>query len=99
MAVALATVLAIWAIGAAAPAVKQAAPQSVRVNLYDPDPNHIWNRLHRHFHVRVGPDGQEHGLDTVDPLRWRETRYLLTGPSHEQAVRLLDEFLGSARKR
>ena len=95
MRVATACLLAIWTIAAVAPSLEQATPQSVRPNLYDADPNHLWNRLHRHFHVRVGPDGQEHGFDTVDPLRWRETRYLLNGPSHEQAVRLLDEFLGS----
>ncbi len=94
MRTAIACVLAIWA-AATATSVEQASAQPVRLNLYHADPNHLWNRLHRHFHVRVGPDGQEHGLDSVDPLVWRETRYLLTGPSHEQAVRLLDEFLDS----
>ena len=95
MRVALAGMLAIWAVSATGRVVEQAPVQPVRLNLYHADPNHLWNRLHRHFHVRTGPDGQEHGVDTVDPLIWRESRYLLTGPSHEQAVRLLDEFLGS----
>ena len=35
------------------------------------------------------------GSIQVDPLLWRETRYLLTGPSHARAVRILDEFLAS----
>ncbi len=97
MRVAMACVLAIWAVAVPDLVVERAAPQSR--TLYDADPNHIWNRLHRLFHVRVGPDGQEYGFDTVDPLLWRETRYLLTGPSHEQAVRLLDEFLDSHAER
>jgi hypothetical protein len=48
--------------------------------LYDANPNHLWNRIHQTFHVRVAPDGSEYGFDTVDPLLWRETRHLLNGP-------------------
>src|SRR3982751_1554330 len=63
--------------------------------LYDSNPNHPWNRVHDTFHFRVGADGTEYGVDTVDPPLWRETRYLLTGDSHRHAVALLDEFLTS----
>jgi hypothetical protein len=67
--------------------------------LYDPDPTHLWNRVHDTFHVRVAPDGSEYGLDTVDPLLWRETRNLITGDSHARALGLLDEFLASNGER
>ena len=66
---------------------------------YHPDPQHLWNRLHRHLHVRTAVDGREFGRDEVDPLLWRETRHLLSGPSHTQAIRLLDEFLRTAGDR
>ena len=62
---------------------------------YDPNPNHLWNRIHETFHVRVARDGTRYGADTVDPLLWRDTQYLLTEPSHTTAVRLLDQFLAS----
>ena len=69
------------------------ATSAPRPGLYADDPAHLWNRLHRTLYVRVSADGQEHGLDDVDPLLWRETNYLLTEPSHSSALRLLDEFL------
>jgi hypothetical protein len=60
---------------------------------YDPQPDHIWNRLHRHFFGRVSSDGRQFGVDELDPLLWYETKYLVSGPSHKQALKLLDEFL------
>lgn len=62
---------------------------------YDPRPNHIWNRLYRQFYVRVTAEGKEFGYDSLDPLLWSSTKYLISGPSHQQAIRLLDEFLSS----
>jgi len=59
----------------------------------------LWNRIHEHFHVRVAPDGTAYGFDTVDPLLWYETRYLLNGPSHARAIQLLDEFLTTGGER
>src|SRR5205085_11640767 len=38
-------------------------------------------------------EGKTLGHDEVDPLLWPRTKHLLTGRSHEDAVRLLDEFL------
>src|SRR6185295_7128064 len=63
--------------------------------LYDPRPDHIWNRLYRRFYIRTAGDGKEFGNDTLDPLLWATTKYLITGPSHQQAVTLLDEFLST----
>lgn len=62
-------------------------------NIYDSDPEHLWNRVFRQFYRRVSKDGQEYGMDELDPLLWFDTTYLLTGTSHQQAIRLLDEFL------
>jgi len=63
--------------------------------LFHPDPNHIANRLYGQVHTRVSQNGTEYGFDDLDPLLWVQTRYLLTGPSHKEAVRLLDEFLST----
>lgn len=70
----------------------QSATPKPPVPLYDSDPAHIWNRVDRHLRVRT--HGRvAHGADDLDPLLWRETRHLLTGPSHTTALALLDEFL------
>src|SRR5437762_14328720 len=63
------------------------------VRIYDNNPAHLWNRLHASLFVRVGPDGREYGADRVDPLLWIESKYLLTGPTHDTVVRLLREFV------
>lgn len=69
------------------------SPATGDVKIYDPDPQHLWNRLHRALWVRLGPDGKEYGLDRLDPLLWFETKHLLEGKSHELAIAVLDEFL------
>lgn len=65
----------------------------IGVSIYDADPQHLWNRLHHALHVRTDTDGREVGADRLDPLLWENTRYLLSGKSHEDAVAVLDEFL------
>jgi hypothetical protein len=62
-------------------------------NVYDPDPEHLWNRVFRQFYRRVSQDGKEYGADELDPLLWFDTTHLLTGISYQQAVEVLDEFL------
>lgn len=64
-------------------------------NIYDPDPDHIWNRVFRQFYERMAKDGTQYGMDELDPLLWFDTTYLLTGTSHQQAIHVLDEFLTS----
>src|SRR5262247_2312887 len=61
--------------------------------IYDSNPDHLWNRLHRAFYVRTARNGEENGHDELDPLLWDRTKHLLVGPSHQQAIKLLDEFL------
>lgn len=62
---------------------------------YDPDPDHLWNRLFQQFYSRVSRSGKTYGLDTLDPLLWFETQYLLEGDSYQQILGLLDEFLAT----
>jgi hypothetical protein len=67
--------------------------------LFNPDPQHVSNRLYRELHVRTDPSGKEFGFDSLDPLLWRETNYLLTGKSHAQTLALADEFLRTHAER
>jgi hypothetical protein len=77
------------------------APQSRNPGaaLFDADPNHPWNRVHRCLLARTSAgdtgSGPELGEETLDPLLWFETRHLLTGDSHRRAVDCLDEFVRS----
>jgi hypothetical protein len=74
-------------------APQPAAPARPGVHIYDPDPAHLWNRLHASIFARVAADGTEHGVDRVDPLLWAGSSYLLRGPSHDEAVKALREFI------
>ena len=73
----------------------QVRPQPARpaLAIYASDPDYIWNRLFRLFYVRRARDGQQYGGDELDPYLWQETKYLLSGSSHDEALKLLDEFL------
>lgn len=73
--------------------------QGTEAVLFDPDPNDISNRLYREVHVRTSADGTEFGLDSLDPLLWLQTKYLLTGKSHAKTLKLLDEFLRTRAER
>jgi hypothetical protein len=76
--------------------LRSAEPQNKaasRPTLYHVDPEHLWNRLHAALFVRVGPDGQAYGQDRLEPLLWVGSKHLLEGPSHKQAVALLEEFV------
>jgi hypothetical protein len=64
-------------------------------SIFDPDPDHPWNRVFRQLYQRTTTDGEEYGADELDPLLWFDTTYLLTGDSHQQVVRVLDEFLSN----
>ena len=86
----VAALLALCAGGALALVAAASLPA---VRLYDSNPAHLWNRLHASLFVRVTADGREYGADRVDPLLWVGSRYLLQGPSHVQAITLLNEFI------
>src|SRR6266550_982399 len=74
-------------------------PATESWKLYDPDPNHVWNRLYRSLFGRTGGDGREYGYDELEPLLWSNTKYLLTNPANQQAISVLDEFLSTHAER
>jgi len=63
------------------------------VAIYDPNPNHIWNRVHALFFLREDLPLTRQFPDPLDPPYWPYTRYLLESHSHRRALRILDEFL------
>ncbi len=65
----------------------------VSTTIYDPNPSHLWNRLYAAVFIREDRHGTQFGVDSLDPLLWTETEHLLAAPSHERALRVLDEFL------
>jgi hypothetical protein len=69
------------------------------VKVFDPDPNHIWNRTYACLFTRRSADGKEYGVDALDPLLWWQTRYLLIGDSHRRVLACLDDFLLSHAER
>jgi len=85
----LAIGLMLWMSGAmGAPSAPTAG------GLYDPDPKHLWNRVNDALFVRTAPDnGEPYGSGELDILFWPTTKHLLTSPSHERAVRVLDDFI------
>src|SRR5262245_43396792 len=81
-----------------------APPDAGGTMLYDPDPEHLWNRLHQALHIRFRDgDGDRHAPvsadqkfdpNDLDPFFWdRHHPYLVSGPGHREALTLLDEFL------
>ena len=76
-----------------------AAQTSPAVRLYNPNSAHLWNRLHAVLFARMAADGRVYGTDRVDPLLWASSTYLLQGPSHAQAVKLLNEFVNTHGER
>ncbi|HSB00469.1 MAG TPA: hypothetical protein VLE49_07455 [Anaerolineales bacterium] len=61
--------------------------------VYDPGPDHPWNRVFRQLYRRTTVDGKEYGSDELDPLLWFDTTYLLSGVSYRETIQVLDEFL------
>jgi hypothetical protein len=72
------------------PASRETPPA---VTPYDSNRNHPWNRLHEALFVREDANGVRHGSDSLDPVLWRNSTYLLAAPSHQRAVQALDDFL------
>jgi hypothetical protein len=61
--------------------------------IFDSNPSHLWNRLYAALLIREDHHGTQFGADSLDPLLWPESEHLLAAPSHEHAMRVLDEFL------
>jgi hypothetical protein len=77
-----------------------------RVTLYDPDPDHLWNRLHQALHVRLTdmgnaekeqallPGDQSNHAYELDAFLWpNRSTFLRFGEPHKTALAVLDEFL------
>jgi hypothetical protein len=65
----------------------------VSVAVYDKHPSHVWNRLYAALWVREDFQGNRYGEDSLDPMLWPQSKHLLSQPSHDAALRILDEFL------
>ena len=68
-------------------------------SIYDPDPEHLWNRVFRQLYERRAANGEVYGAEELDPLLWFDTMYLLAGDSHQKALQVLDDFLASDAER
>ena len=69
------------------------------VTFYDANPQHLWNRLHAAIYIREDIPSTAEVADALDPPLWQNTQYLLSKPSHERIVRILDEFLRTRGER
>jgi hypothetical protein len=74
-------------------------PTLVTWTVYDPDPQHLWNRLFRLLYGRSSNDGQEYGRDALDPLLWIGIPSPLETSAYAQTVQTLDEFLTTRGER
>lgn len=61
--------------------------------LFDENPQHPWNRLHQFFHVRTALDDARYDHEGLEPPIVPRSAFATTGDSHDEAIRLLDEFL------
>ena len=59
------------------------------------NPQHLWNRLNQTLFERTARDREKYGLDDLDILYWYRTKHLLSGPSHQAALAILDEFINT----
>jgi hypothetical protein len=69
-----------------------AAPKH-QCRIYNPNPSHIWNRVHATLLIREDLPGANQDADSLDALFWFTTKYLLATPWHQRALNVLDEFL------
>ncbi len=101
-ALALPLMLLVWTAGQMPPVTSPPHPVirlqadgscAVREGVFDRDPQHPWNRLHRLLYSRTTQDGKVYDQESLEPLLVPGSKFLTEGPSYRQAVTLLDEFL------
>src|SRR4051794_2907340 len=88
--------LVLFALGCSTPVARGADPPFAP---YAPDPEHLWNRLHRAAFVRTARDASQLGQDAVDPLLYADSKFLRRGDSQRQYLAVLKEFLAAAPDR
>ena len=86
----IAIIIAALLLGAIALKASEASDGNT---IYDPNPNHLWNRLNATLFERTAQDGKKFGLEELDILYWGRTTNLLAGTSHRKALAILDEFI------
>jgi hypothetical protein len=69
-----------------------APPDSPGVTVYDPNPNHLWNRLHAALYVGFDGDSQP-DPGQLDPFGWQRSPFEDKGVRYKRAVAVLDEFI------
>jgi hypothetical protein len=77
-----------------------------RVTVYDPDPKHLWNRLHEALCERLEGGGIE-DPGQLDPFLWENNPYWEAGQryqrergeNYKRAVAVLDEFIAEKGER
>jgi hypothetical protein len=65
---------------------------SLRVTVYDANPEHLWNRLHEALYVRTDGEGPDDPGE-LDPFLWQRSPYREKGERYKRAVTVLDEFI------
>lgn len=93
------TVLAALVLCSLIPRAATSALSPPAVTIYDNDPAHLWNRLHQVLRVRQSPIDGLVGTDSVDPILWSNSKFLLEGESHRRALNVLDEFIAAHGER
>jgi hypothetical protein len=72
--------------------------ESPGVTVYDPNPRHLWNRLHEALHGRLDGEGPK-DPDELDPFLWQRRPYLEKGEHYKRAAAVLDEFISERGER
>lgn len=62
--------------------VADSPAKSNPVTHYDPDPAHLWNRMHATLLTRPDREAKLIGHDVLDPVVFPTTKRLLEGPTH-----------------
>ncbi len=71
---------------------------SPTVTVYDPDPKHLWNRLHEALYVRFEGEAPDDPGE-LDPFLWRRGTFRDNGERYRRAVAVLDEFIAERGNR
>jgi hypothetical protein len=61
--------------------------------VFDNDPQHPWNILHRALYTRTMQDGRIYDPESLDPPFIPSSKFLTDGTSHRRVLAALDEFL------
>jgi len=67
--------------------------EDVDWGVYDSDPHHSWNQVHRVLFERKAPNGSSHGCDQLAPTDLLESAY-----SHSEIIETFDRFIVSGHK-